>query len=145
MAAMRAPSRLTTLPLACEHHATIYARCSARLGDPVPETDVANSPHRPPSRRVLAVDVRVERHVHILVKYIDDRRAPGSSRAKFPTIHTPEVSKYYGLGKDDDDAYVTRNGALGAPTFLNGPVTLRETAYEMSYLRVLYTFDEKNK
>ena len=96
MAAIRAPSRLTTLPLACEHYATIDARYSARLGDPVPEADVANSPHRPPTRRVLAVDVRVERHVHVLVQHVDRRRAPGPCRAELPTTHT--VYQCYGLG-----------------------------------------------
>ena len=69
---------------------------------------------------------------------------PGPAVPNFP-LYRREVSWYYGLGKDDGDAYVTRNGALGAPTFLNGPVTPRETAYEMSYLRVLYTFDEKKR
>ena len=61
--------------------------CSARgrLGDAVLEADVTDRPHRAPRpRRVLAVDVRVERHVHVLVLDVQHGRAAGARRAVVP-------------------------------------------------------------
>ena len=76
----------------CEHFATVDTSGSARLGDPVPETDIANSPHSPPARRVLAVDVRVEHHVDVLVRDVDRRRAPRTRGAEVTAVRAEELS-----------------------------------------------------
>ncbi len=65
---------------------------SARRGDATAEADVADCPHRPPARRVLAVDVRVERHVHVLVEDVDRGRTAGTRRPELPAVRIQEVS-----------------------------------------------------
>ena len=111
---------------------------SARRSNTAAEADVADRPHRPPTRRVLAVDVRVKRHVDVLVENVDRGRAAGARCPELPAVRVYKRgqgrarSKGKTLERDDDDAYLVRNGAFGAWTFVKGPVTLCETAYEMS-------------
>ena len=85
----------------------------------------------------------MERHVHLLVEHVDRGRAPPACRAELsPKVEhrVVPVSAYtsgQSRGCGGGGAYVVRKGALGAWTFLKGPTALRETAYEMSYLRLL--------
>ena len=113
----------------------------ARLSDAAAEADVADRPHRAAAARVLAIDVRVERHVDVLVEHVDRGRSTRARRVELPAIVRQRglVSNSSRGGREEasndedcDETHEVRNGAFGAWTFLKGPVTLWETAYEMS-------------
>ena len=81
----------------------------------------------------------MERHVDVLVKDVDRGRAAGARCTELPAVRVYKRGQRQARSRghvddddDDDDAYLVRKGAFGAWTFVKGPVTLCETAYEMS-------------